>query len=366
VILCLHERLLINWFSKSTDSSWTWRSCSIGTFDLDLKPIGSWTGTWWNSLSTKVTNNSISGDYLWGSLYVGTGWYPTNWVSYFSADVDVHRDINDKGKFNWLNFTVEAASGFIASAYIGLRETRPDGSIVRTVEFNQIIPSLNWDYDAVASAQRSNPQEGIYVGVYNGHTAGGLQIQLTYVFTNKAGILDLEIPVTVVPEGVESFLTVSGWNYADTNNTLSFLMVTGSRKASFSASGVLSAGTGRDRTFFRLADSCLVGGVVKDTTVSWTVSKAGLIDFQNPSVRAQLEAKYKADVQVTFWTVTFPPGADLITYDPSVGTGADPWSETKNVGLIVGLTIIAFVLFIGALVGLYYVFSKRIDYENVK
>jgi len=351
----------------STDSRWTRRSSHIGSFSFTFGPT-SWTGTWWNSLSTKVSNTSFEGDYLWGSLYVGTGWMPTNWVSYFSADVDVHRNVSNPDKFDWLNFTVELSSGFIASAYIGLQEKTPDGTVVRTLPFNQILPTpVLWNYNVTKSVTRSNPAQGLYVSVYDGAVNfDPVAIELTYVFSNQGGVLDLTPRVTVVPQAIESFLTVSNWRYADTSNTLSFLMVTGSSKGSFTAGGtVLAAGTGSSRTFIRLADSCLADGKVQKTIVNYTVSARGLLDFNNPSVRLQLQAKYDQNVQVTFWETIFPANAQVITYDPSAGTGPDPWTTT-NVGLIVGLTILAFVLFIAVLIGLYYIFQKRVLYDTVK
>jgi hypothetical protein len=351
----------------STDSSWEHRSSHVGTFSFTLGPT-SWTGTWWNSLSTKVSNNSIEGDYLWGSLYVGTGWFPTSWVSYFSADIDVNRNIpGDKSKFDWLNFTVDASSAFIASAFLGLQEKTPSGTVVRTLLFNQILPRpVLWNYNATKSNTRSNPDQGIYVSVFDGSLPlDPVVIELTFVFTNQGGVLDLEPRVTIVPKAIESFLTVSHWNYANPENTLSFLMVTGTAKGSFSGKGVLGVGSGKSRTFVRLADNCLADGTVKKVILNHTVSKNGLIDFNNPNVRLQLEAKYQQNVQVTFWEVRFPPNSDVVTYDPSVGTGSDPWTA-PNVGLIVGLSILAFVLFVALLIGLFYYFSKRTQYDTVK
>jgi len=350
----------------SIDSRWTRRSSHIGSFSISFGPT-SWTGTWWNSLSTKVTNNSFEGDYLWGSLYVGTGWMPTNWVSYFSADVDVHRNISNPGGFDWLNFTVDLSAGFIATGFIGLVEKTPAGTPVRSILFNQILPRpVLWNFNATKSAIRSNPGAGIYVAVYDGSVnTDPVAIELTYVFSNQGGVLDLTPRVTIVPQAVESFLSVSNWAYADPSNTLSFLMVTGSAKGSFSASGVLAAGTGSSRTFFRAADSCLANGNVQKAIVNYTVSANGLVDFNNRNVQIQLQMKYNQNVQVTFWETRFPANAQVIIYDPSVGTGPDPWTGA-NVGLIVGLSILAFVLFIGVLIGLYYIFQKRVLYDTVK
>lgn len=346
---------------KSTDDSFAVRISAGGFWEWLL-----WSGVWWNSLEFQAHNDSLAGDYIWGSIYVGTGWYPVNWLSYFAANLNVHRNITaNKTDYDWGNFTVDQSSSFIASSWLILTEKDPDGNQVRYMNMS----SFFWDYDEVKSTQMSNKAEGIIVSDFFGRhliPPDPCTVELIYIMTQKAGTLDTSTEPLIVPKAIESFIKINNWKYASPDNTLSLTMVVGTGASSWHSSGHVTSGSGAGATFFRVADTVLVGTSVEKVKISAELATEGSIAFRNPSVEAQLHQRYDASVEVTIITVEFPANANPIEYDPTSGVGQDPYLNNPDLGLIIGV-VIAGVVFILLVIGaLYYAFGRRAQYDNVK
>jgi hypothetical protein len=335
---------------------------------------GSWTipnlfgGVYWNSLEVRADNNSLKSDYIWGIVATQSGRLPINWLAYFSATSEAHRSMpDDPSRYDWLNFTVNQSSGFLASTFLGLTELNATtGEEVETMSFK----SGFWNYNTLKSTQMSNEEAGIIVAVFDFKKLNqpNFLVELVYVMTQQAGTLNLETSPYIVPKAVESFITISGWGYEDKANQLQLTMACGTAEAKWDASGSVSAGNGDDATFFHVASEAVADGKVSKVGIEAEVSVNGLAVFENPSVTLQLQARYAAKATAHVIKVKFPAGAGSITYDPSTGVGNNPYQPTgSDAGMIVGIVFGCLAVVIALTLGLYcFVQRKRKGYENVQ
>jgi len=183
--------------------------------------------------------------------------------------------------------------------------------------------------------------------------------------SDKAGILKTTSQPLITPKAIESWIQIQDWPFDSENNTLSLIMAVGAGSASFSASGTLSSGSGSEQIYFRTADSVYIDGQMKKVLrVNASTSANGLIGFENDGVVAQLEAKYKAAASVTIVEISFPYGK-FIEYDPTVGAGPDPYQNSPDVGLIVGVVVGGCLFLVAIVIIVYFVFGKRVEYKSV-
>jgi hypothetical protein len=341
---------------KKTYDHFDKRYTSVGYFDWGL-----WSGVWWNSLQYEADNHSLKGDYIWGSIYVGTLWYPVNWISYFAADLDVHRNVPDKGKFDWGNFTVDQSSSFIASSWLTIQEKNSSGHVVRSTELSKFL----WTFDDKRSQELSNKPAGIYATSFNGtKLIDPSSLELIYIMTDTAGVLKTAERPLIIPKAIESYIRISNWKYAHPDNYLTVVYVVGTGSSVWHVSGHLVAGSGTEQTFVRMADSALVDGKMKSVRVSAYASRNGISEFRNPYVEAQLRSRYHSSASVTFIEISFPSNAINIEYDPTIGVGQDPYLSNALIGILIGC-VVGFVVLIVLVALMFYVFRKRTEYVAV-
>jgi len=91
--------------------------------------------------------------------------------------------------------------------------------------------------------------------------------------------------------------------------------------------------------------------------------------FANPSIVAQLRSRYQAGASCQLVDIVFPPGANYIVYDPTMGAGESPFSpaadSTSSLLLIILLPSIGGVLLIAGIVGLLIYFNKKSEYSTI-
>eukprot|EP01125_Pyxidicula_operculata_P000882 TRINITY_DN10779_c0_g1_i1.p1 TRINITY_DN10779_c0_g1~~TRINITY_DN10779_c0_g1_i1.p1 ORF type:complete len:377 (-),score=65.18 TRINITY_DN10779_c0_g1_i1:55-1185(-) len=346
----------------SLDQQFHARYLSVGTWDL----FG-YHGAWINSVQLDVNNStepSVSGDFIWGSVYAGSGLYPISYLAYFGASANAERNVTNTT--GWATFSVDATAAFIGSGFLKIVEKDQDGNVVDGLDFSDF--TLKWDRDDALSRSLSNYSAGIYVIVFT-TTKGSVNIQLQYVVVRKPGIINNTFvgSITMVPKSIESIITITGWGYKNSSNYLALRVGVAGAKGSLQKSGQISFGSGTSRTFFYFSKSVYVDskltsvGAIAVEQVN--ISKAfGLTAFS-----LQAQSKYGSDGGCFIVEIPFPAGANSITYDPTTGTGDSPYDDIQNpsnLGLIVGLVVTAVIL-ICAVIGVTVYLRRRSGYAPV-
>jgi len=204
-------------------------------------------------------------------------------------------------------------------------------------------------YEFRRSTLLTNPSAGLYAFVVDGKQSGifpppsqpGLRVQLQYILSETAGTINILGGLPVYPNSVESIVVISGWNYASLDNYLSLFIAVGTGTTKWSVDGQLKTGGGDNKVYFRVAKEAFVGGVKSPVKIGAVVTADITATFQNPNVQLQLVSKYKHSAECKIVEVSFLPGADLIVYDPTMGSGESPYdgSTPDDSALIVGLGI---------------------------
>jgi len=133
--------------------------------------------------------------------------------------------------------------------------------------------------------------------------------------------------------------------------------------------GQIVAGSGDNQIFFHLAKNVQADGKMTDVEIGGAVTGSLEADFANPSIVAQLRSRYQAGATCQLVDILFPPGANYIVYDPTMGAGESPFSAPAGSGsnllLIVLLPSIGGVIIIAAVVGLVIFFKRRSEYATI-
>eukprot|EP01126_Amoeba_proteus_P007424 TRINITY_DN12670_c0_g1_i1.p1 TRINITY_DN12670_c0_g1~~TRINITY_DN12670_c0_g1_i1.p1 ORF type:complete len:191 (-),score=25.54 TRINITY_DN12670_c0_g1_i1:249-821(-) len=190
-------------------------------------------------------------------------------------------------------------------------------------------------------------------------------MEVQYILTSRAGLLDFFNGIEVVPKGVESVISISNWTYEDSSNSLMVVLAIGSSNLNFIDIGEITGGV-RDSnaTFFRVSEQVIVDGVSRAVLEISHLMVTNWKDLFPEGVDLLLLDKYGHDESsVMVVNITFPPGAKEIVYGTSLGSGRNPFEGLPHLGVIIGVTLGGlFVLF--ALVSLGY-HRKRIFYERL-
>jgi len=313
-------------------------------------------------------NLTVDGDFIWGSIYVGSFSCPVNWQGYWGAHVEVDRNITP-GDQKWNSFNVTLTSSFVVSSYLAIIEKDASGKIVSVNALNQL-----WHYNKDESEALSNKTLGIYVGVFDAvlfendeSVAAPAVLRLTYIMTAQAGVLDLFDGIPVVPKGVESILYVVTWPYKNATNTLTLVIAVGASSFSASLSGSQQkSGSGLDQIYFRVAKEAYIGTSKQSVKISSNVSK-DLSVFGSNDIQNQLSFRYKGDAYVAIYEIQFPANSQNIAYDPTMGSGESPYDTSDStVWIIVGVCVafVVCVVVVGLIVGK--VMSGKKGYSELK
>jgi len=277
------------------------------------------------------------------------------WLGYFASSIQVDRNITNPNNVSWVDFNVSVASSFAATAFLSLTElngTTP----VKQLSFS----SLGFTYNATASDLMTNKTAGLYAFVFNSLSVAP-KIELQYIITEVAGVINVLTGVPVYPKAVESIMIIDGWNYVSLENRLSLRIAVGSAQSSWSADGQITAGSGDSLVYFHLAKTVEADG--KLTPVEFAGSIIGNLDtaFANPYVVAQLRSRYQASAMCRIIDILIPPGANHIVYDPTMGAGQSPFSPQDSDGnyWIIIASVLAVVVFVAAVVILIVLYRRR-------
>eukprot|EP01127_Copromyxa_protea_P000558 TRINITY_DN10473_c0_g1_i1.p1 TRINITY_DN10473_c0_g1~~TRINITY_DN10473_c0_g1_i1.p1 ORF type:complete len:371 (-),score=83.35 TRINITY_DN10473_c0_g1_i1:44-1156(-) len=340
----------------STDESFHYRSLSTSTWSL----LG-WSGVWYGSVQTNVETKQpiANGDFIWGSVYIGRNEYPLNWQGYWAASVSNHTPI-DPSKANWQNFDVSLTSSFVASVYLKLVEKNSTGAFVGEKTLDTV-----WSYDKATSTELTNKTAGLYASVFDTTLSNGATVELQYILTEQSGVLDVLTGVQVVPKGVETIVLINNWPYQSEDNTLTLVLAAGSSSMDVNVDGQVTSGSGDDAVFFRVAKEAQIDGKIEATKVTASGSSDIEATFGKSGVTTQLTGRYGKTASCGIFTVEFPAGAKEIVYDPSMGSGENPFEEPSNLLMVIALSITgAFIVLFIAGVALYQ-YRKRVQYKSI-
>lgn len=349
---------------NSTSEQWGYRSLAVGNWNLGL-----WSGAWWHSVQAeaKTRNPVFHGDFIWGSVYAGTGKYPLSWMGFYGASVEADRNISNPGGLDWATFNVSVSTSFIASSFLAVLEKNATGSVVNTL----LLKDLVWTYNITASNSMTNSTAGIYAFVFDGRKllSAFPHIQLQFVVTELAGVLNLlEGGVLVVPRALESIVIIEGWTYANPDNYLTLRTVVGSLQGSWTANGQITAGSGDSAVYYRFAETVWVDGKVVPAKISGKVTGDISKSFESAEVVAQLTGRYSVSASCEIVDVDFPVGAQLIVYDPTMGSGESPYpnnASNSDQGLVIGLSVAGALLVVIVVIAAIVFARKRGNYQNV-
>lgn len=129
--------------------------------------------------------------------------------------------------------------------------------------------------------------------------------------------------------------------------------------------GQIVGGSDSEAVFFRVAKQAQIDGKLKDTKISVETSADVEATFANSGVVAQLSARYGKSASCGVFVVQFPAGAKEIVYDPTMGSGEDPFEESQRTGLIVGITLGCVIVVVIVTVAVVAWYRKRAAYQSL-
>jgi len=292
--------------------------------------------------SESVTINPVSAtfDGLFGAAYTSLINAPTVWLS-FIEDAATWTKVNGAGNITSANATV--AEGFIGSTFISLDEVTANGSLIQSIA----LQSLGF------SITDQNLLTGLRYVTFTGATLLhlGFQVTVSYIATNQVGVLNVGAVAVLTPLSIESVINITNFPYVSKANSVRLNIGIGSQALTLQLDGTFThfvGGSGTSATYVTVNNQVLVNGVVKPASVSRFIDVAQMTDFGNGDIAGQITAKYAAAASFKIVSVTFPPGAASIVFDPAVGAGSPPPSVSgyynASIKVVIPLALIFFLL----------------------
>lgn len=313
--------------SVINNNEWTYRPINFDVFDLEI--LG-WLGAnYWSSVvSGNILNASV--DLVTGSAYIAQGGFPFSFLTYFKDSYSLNIGIG--GGQSFANLDVNAAAGYIGTAYLALEEVAPNGTVVATksLQWAGLFQSgLSWSQ----TASDSSDDTLNYVTYNATDDNSNVKISITFLISSVAGILNENI--NMAPKSLESVVAISGYPYQSTANSLRLVLGVGSGGATVSVSDN-TVYSQNSNVYFALNDQVSVGGTLTKAEISGYSS--GNIDSEvdNSNFKSQLQGKYNSSWSFNIVKVTFPAGANNIVYDPSQGSGNPAISPSSPAPIVVG------------------------------
>jgi len=153
------------------------------------------------------------------------------------------------------------------------------------------------------------------------------EVRVTYIATDRVGILNVGAVAVVTPKAIESVINITNFPYTNVANSVRLNIGVATQASAVQATAQfthLAGGNGNAATYFTLNKQVLAGGVLHPAQISAFVDVAQTADFGNNDVVGQVNVKYANAASFKIVSVTFPAGAASIIYDPAVGAGSTP------------------------------------------
>jgi len=289
------------------------KNITVSTNDLmfretqtEMVDVGGFDALYISSLSVTATNTSKTSDGLFGAAYATFGLPPTAYLAFYHSSSMWGTNPNGA-----MTADVSASDGFIGKSFLLLEEVDTNGTTVRTIPFDQ----LAWN-----AGDNKAGKGGLSYITVTANLRGGLVINVTFVVSDVSGILNVTGQPIVTPKSLESIVTISNYTYKAAGNSLKLTIGVGSGEANFQETGTFTSGSGTNQTYFSLQVVADIDGVTKTVNISGFVK--GNSNNMNGNIAAQVNAKYGRAASFQLVSVSFPAGANTITYDPVIGSGS--------------------------------------------
>lgn len=331
-----------------------------------MQGLGPWSLFSSLELDADVVENggTFSADGVFAGVSALSLQVPTLWLSSFSFSASSKASLQAQLAAAILQLTlgfetdVNASAAFVGHAFLDLLEVDENDNVLSGRSFRGSV--LNpWKL----TTENFDDSTGIG-SVQLFRAEGAFNVTIIGVVSNEAGLLSTGAVVT--PKSVEVIVQINMYPYADPANPGSVVlrMAVGSASAFFTASGkmVLDGQVVNDMTervgsgaadsgtwcdFAKIANVAVEANSdpLASQSVKVSVEAAGNLTVMGPQLQAMLQGKVGAggEGHVNIISVKFPRGAKYIVYDPTIGTGPAPFSDTDNAGLSAG-AIAAIVL----------------------
>lgn len=232
------------------------------------------------------------------------------------------------------------ASGALAgTVYLTVEEVDASGQTVTTIDLSTV---------ACGAVSTSNGDTSGYVhsAVWTG-TTPSFTVSFAGIASEISGFLSTG-GAAITPKSLEVVIEFDTITYKSPGNhlRLNVLTVAASAETDFSAStSTIVSGSGANQVYVHFAGSAVVDGNTAAVTVSGVdVSGSGAVgDIGNSIVQGLATANASLSVDVRKVSITFPPGATHISYDPAVGFDASIYSGAS--ALVAPVALIFFAAF---------------------
>jgi len=240
--------------------------------------------------------------------------------------------VNVSASYVGQNYSGSISYSMLSIACVRIEERRPDGTVVRNVT----MKSLAWDVSNGKNGDLSYVTATAKNYLADTQIKTGEKIESLYFVSNVIGKVGLgAVDAIVTPRTIESVTSIYGWQYASPDNNLVIIYGVGSGNikidTGFSAatsqalnySYKFSSGVGDKRVYAAFSDTADVNGVKVPINVTNTPTADITTVLDDFELRIRLTGTYNTAAAGSVVEVSFPPGANKIIYDPTIGGGND-------------------------------------------
>jgi len=307
-------------------------------------------GLWYSSLEVNADKSSGNLNYMSGAsaaplLGSVIAHFPAATLGFFGAQITVEEPTQDDP----FKLQADLAAGFMATSFYKIEEKNTTGHVIDTFYLNRnnyqltdigTKDSLKWGTYTTRMVRKGGliPPDTDYRG----------DLAITFMISDSPGTSNFN--TNVGPSTLESIIQISGYQYANAENNLVLSMGVASGSASWEGEvGVVTQQTTDNPVFFKVAKEAMYNLETKPVTVSAFKTATFEAAFgNNVQIEAQLKSKFNGDWEARIVEVEFAAGADLITYDPTLGAtmSDDDTSDavTNSILLMFILLIISMLL----------------------
>jgi len=265
--------------------------------------------------STINNNKTHQKDVVAGAVYVGLNLPPTASVSFFDAISTFNLAQNNANPFS---FSSQDADTFIAKVFLSLEEVNATNATVQTIP----LDGLKW---VLTNTQVATNGKGLQWVTFQGTSPNipNFSIQISAVFSQILGLLNVVGTPVITPKSLETIINMTNFPYKNKADSVRLNTVVGMGMASLSIQGsvTITSGNGTSGSYVHFSNQVQADG--QTTTVTVNSVDAGNSAMGYQIVDAQVTAKFSTAHSIMFVSITFPPGATTVIYDPSLGSGSD-------------------------------------------
>jgi hypothetical protein len=275
-------------------------------------------------------NGTATLDIVSGCGYLPFGGEPSSFVAYFVENFTLNLNVGQ----GFASADVSAAAGYIAHAVLKLEEFSSSGSLVNSLslQYRETDPIFNPNnvgvtYTLTNASAKTDPKFITFSGAPVDDDID-LDINITFMASSIAGVVDAGFDFTLVPGSVESLMSINYPSYASTGNYLNLTFVVATGSASLSSSGQTVYDASK-KVYCSFSKNAYVDGKQVSVSIS-AFREVDLSILANTNLAAQVKQAYNGQADFRLVSVVFPAGATSLTYDPSIGAGVSATDSSSG------------------------------------